>query len=454
MYRINKRKTIPAAAAFLACFFLLNGCQEDISETQPTTETQVIAYYTVTYEVADGISEKMVIKEGDRSAPQTAAAPEGWEISGWTDSQGNPVYPDTVSVYDDLVFTAVLIPDFSYNHAPYMTLDENGFFRPDAVLTGSELIYALEALAPDEKALELLSLPDKDESVTKQLLEQTLCGFFSPTMIINVFRNTQDGPVTRVEFADIINTLLDRYDTETIIIDGTIQLPRDIDLSRHYADDILEAVMEHTPSDSGSQWIDAVLTGKWEPGYHVLGGHLYYANAEGNLLRDESLGTLYFDESGRYTRHPDLDPLIAELLEQFILESPQASREELLYRAFEYCRDELIYVGRGILDFGATGWEAEWALQALQTGASNCYGFNAAFCELARGLGYDAYCVSGLVLELSMPHAWCEFEIDGTLYIFDPQLAYRELTGERTNWGEDMFQIPMHVAWSWRYIWP
>lgn len=441
-------------AALLTSMLLFSSCQSNPPEANTPTETQAVPYHTVTYEVEGGVKETTLVKDGERTAPRMAAAPEGWFISGWTDSLGNPVDPATEPVFGNLTYVAVLTPDFRYNHAPYMSLDENGFFHPDAVLTGSDLIYALEALAPDEEAKELLDLPDAQINITKQILEQTVGSLFPSTLIDNSLRNTEDGDITRAEFAQIMNTLLNRYDTETVSISGLTNLPRDIDLSAHYADDILEAVMPHTPSETGELWIETILSAPWEPGYHVIGGYLYYANAEGQLLRDASLGTLSFDENGRYTRHPDLDPLVAELLMQFILEDPLASREEVLYKAFEYCRDELTYVGRGILDFGATGWEVEWALQALQTGASNCYGYNAAFCELARGLGYDAYCVSGLVLALSMPHAWCEFEIDGTLYIFDPQLAFREKTGERTNWGEDMFQVSMADAWSWRYIWP
>lgn len=194
---------------------------------------------------------------------------------------------------------------------------------------------------------------------------------------------------------------------------------------------------------------------KWEPGFHVIDGVLFYADENWDLLCDGQLGTLTFDEKGRYTSgNAELDAIVTELLAGFYEENPSASRYDILYEAFCYCRDEFRYVGRGILDFGATGWEVEWALEALQTKATNCYGFNAAFCQLARGLGYDAYCVSGKVLELAMPHGWCECEIDGELFIFDPQLAYRALTGERTNWGEDMFQVPMWEAWSWRYIWP
>ena len=54
---------------------------------------------------------------------------------------------------------------------------------------------------------------------------------------------------------------------------------------------------------------------------------------------------------------------------------------------------------------------------------------------------------------MSRPHGWCEFEIDGENFFFDPQLARADMMGERDNWGEDMFAIPMWDTWSWRYIW-
>ena len=57
----------------------------------------------------------------------------------------------------------------------------------------------------------------------------------------------------------------------------------------------------------------------------------------------------------------------------------------------------------------------------FQTGKGNCYNFAAAFWALARGVGFDAVCCSGLVGVDRNPHCWVVIEIEGTPYIFDPE---------------------------------
>lgn len=194
---------------------------------------------------------------------------------------------------------------------------------------------------------------------------------------------------------------------------------------------------------------------KWQPGFSNLGGWLYYADETGVLLRDGELGTMTFGPDGCYTSgDAELDAIVAELLTGIIAEKPQGARTDWLYTAFRYCRNSFSYVNRGLLEFGETGWEAEKAKQMFQTGAGNCYSFAAAFWALARGLGYDAQGVSGRVLEQARPHGWVEFEMDGLRYIFDPELAFADMIGERDNWGEDMYKIPPGDWHSWLYVRP
>ena len=66
---------------------------------------------------------------------------------------------------------------------------------------------------------------------------------------------------------------------------------------------------------------------KWEPGFHVIDGVLFYADENWDLLCDGQLGTLTFDEKGRYTSgNAELDAIVTELLAGFYEENPGASR--------------------------------------------------------------------------------------------------------------------------------
>ena len=172
-------------------------------------------------------------------------------------------------------------------------------------------------------------------------------------------------------------------------------------------------------------------------------------------MRNGQLDSLTFGADGRYTcADKELDATVASILRGIAAEHADADREELLYQAFLYVRDNFSYLRRDLKAVGATGWMVEDAKAMFEKSRGNCYSFAAAFCALARGLGYDAQCVSGLVLQYADKHGWVEIEFDGNVYIFDPQLANKEMNGGRSNFGEDMFMIP-EERWSWfRYIRP
>ena len=44
----------------------------------------------------------------------------------------------------------------------------------------------------------------------------------------------------------------------------------------------------------------------------------------------------------------------------------------------------------------------------------------AVFTYLARDLGYDAHQVGGLQGSYNTPHSWVEINMNGTIYVFDP----------------------------------
>ena len=345
---------------------------------------------------------------------------------------------------------AAVYPDLS-GHQPYLFVDENGLIRPDDVLTCEELTLAMRALVTEGEVLGSLELPSGVPGVTKRMLRSVLLGLF-PEERLTALEAVAEGVLTRSEFAGIMNCLLSRGG-ETVTVTGEQVLPRDLDLHRQDAGEILEATLVHEVSEKGKTMLEAVLEMHWEPSFTDIGGWLYYADETGSLLRDGQVGNLTFDRDGRYTcGDGELDAIVAELLNGFIVAQPEAERVDILYTAFEYTRDSFDYLNRGLIAYGADGWENEKALEMFQTGRGNCYSFAAAFCALARGLGYDARCISGQVLALRQPHGWVEFEVDGEKYYFDPELAYADLIGDRDNWGYDMFMIPMDETWRWRYI--
>ncbi|MGI6220977.1 MAG: cell wall-binding repeat-containing protein [Coriobacteriales bacterium] len=78
-------------------------------------------------------------------------------------------------------------------------------------------------------------------------------------------------------------------------------------------------------------------------------------------------------------------------------------------------------------NYGSTKWAEKYAADFFKRNNGNCYSFAAAFCYLARQLGYDANVHAGYVPSAAggaAPHGWVEIKRSGKTYVCDPELAY------------------------------
>ena len=145
----------------------------------------------------------------------------------------------------------------------------------------------------------------------------------------------------------------------------------------------------------------------------------------------------------------DVDKYVADIIDSQITGS--MSREEMLRKLYLYVRDHYAYLKRNLHEIGETGWEIDEALTMFQTGQGNCYNFTAAFWALARGVGYDAICVSGLVGKGRDPHSWMEVKIDGVQYIFDVETEMSiRLQGD---YYTSCYQMTYEQGKYWSYAW-
>ena len=133
---------------------------------------------------------------------------------------------------------------------------------------------------------------------------------------------------------------------------------------------------------------------------------------------------------GRYhSGDPELDELLYTIVEEQTDES--MTDEEKLHALYRYVSENFGYLRRSAYEPGETGWENKEALIMFTEGKGNCYNFAAAFCLLARCIGYDARIYSGTVYGQAAegqtrppdrPHGWVEISIDGADYLFDPDM--------------------------------
>lgn len=443
-------------AAFFAVIMtaaLLTGCvnsqQQDPtqniqSQTQPTQPRK----YAVRFILGEQTISMQMVQEGQLpNIPQIDH--QGYVFDRWVNEEGQTVDAEKMQISADTVFKAVVYPDLG-SGAPYLFADGKGYIRAEDFLTGAELSQALNALAVKPAVLTELTLPKEEEQITGGALTEILEQCFPEKAVKDI---TVEETVTRGGFAQIMYSALGRAG-KVMVAEGQT-LPKDLQMHKKYGAAVLDAFLEYTYDETGLPIEQAVLRMPWQPGFTNLAGWLYYADENGKLLVNRELGTLSFGADGRYTcGDEELDTIAAGLVFSFMEENPDADREMLLMKAFEYSRDSFTYVNRGLLEHGQTGWEVEKTKQMFEKKSGNCYNFAGVFWILARFLGYDATCYSGKCLSNEGPHGWVDIVMDGKTYIFDPQLAWREATGGRENWGEDMFKVPEYLWHQWRYIYP
>lgn len=409
---------------------VLAGCAvEDAPEPQE-------AVYTVRFLLnGEEISSQQVV--GGETPQEVPLELLGVEEAHWETLSGEPASPENTPVTADTVYRAQIYPSLN-QHTPYLFADKDGNLRPEDTLRGNELRQALRMLADPEGLWCFPEMPDGNWKITTRELRIWLEKFYAPETVEESLAAIPAGEVSRSSFAKVMNRLLGRVG-ETVEPAGDAAMFEDVTLEEENLADLLEASIPHMLSDQGNAWDTAAAALRFQPGYFLTDGQLYYADEEGRLARDTLVGTMQFDADGRYTSgDEELDAIVRELIRGFVEQNPEATREELLQIAYEYCRDSFEYLRRDYWDVGSTGWEVYSAKIMFDTGRGNCYNYAAAMWALARGLGYDAWVVSGYVA-VSSVHGWTEMVIDEKTYILDARAGRYILQSQ---------------SGPWNYVWP
>lgn len=431
----------------LVCACLLWGCEN----TRTGTDTEpTLPSYTVQYIVDGEEYAVQKVRQGDTPAEVLPEIP-GVIVGPWLDSEGNAAEPHTITVQKDAVYEAKAYPDLSV-HAAYLFEDKAGFLRPDDALTGAEMNTAFASIAAPGAEKYLPRLPGGQDAVTAQTLNTALEQMFPEEAVEQAMSQVSGETVTRGEFALVVNVLTRRGMESGVVLVEKEGMPLDLPVSHKACAALLEASQEHSHSQEDTSWEDVAKEKQYTPGFMNIAGWLYYVSEDGTVVRDTQIGELTFGADGRFTSSDAaLDATVAGILAEIITNNPDAPRIDILRRAFEYSRDSFVYLRRSAYEFGATGWEIEDAKKMFDTAKGNCYNFAASFWALARGLGYEAKCISGTMTKTDQPHSWVEIVMeDGKPYIFDPQMEYAYVH-ERDIFDKDMFMVTYAAGAWWNY---
>lgn len=390
---------------------------------------------------------------GDTLVPEEAPL-EGYTFLRWQDGAGRALPAGGITVWEDGDYYPVYAMRLGKaGHTPYLSLDENGAFRPAEPITRREAVCVLYGLLDTELVGDgrFLDVPEgdeafraaatlkqlgvlsgsrlhPDETITRRELLEMLCPFFPEGTQEAVFADLtpgdegyplfrtaaergwiESGPeaaalpdreLTRLDFARMLNRALDRRgdrDHNWQLV-GTI-----LDLSHDDPAfwDAAEAAVAHRYTGEGAEerWTGSSPLPAREEGLFFLGTELHAIGADGNPVVNGEYAGLRFDAYGAETSgDAALDIQIRALLEELV--DPAAMEpEEMLHILFEYTVRHFRYRPGNFYPFGEpSGWEAAEALALLEEERGNCYSFAALFYELARAIGYDATAYTGAVI--------------------------------------------------------
>lgn len=418
---------------FALCLFL-TGCGKEAEPAaaatvtpEPSPTATRTPAFTVSYLVNGAVAGTELVPCGE--------SPMGLPMEGgfrcWLDAEGRTVRLSTVAVTADTQYTAAFVPEL-YDGRELFEPNRDGLFHPDEELTRSDAVrflYNLMRFKPSAEvfltdvttsaqcykaastfaAAGYVELKDgafePDIPITLGDLSALLEKFF-PVDRLDEAMSRCELPLTRGGAAELFCTLLN-------VSGGTVSYPDVEPEHPHYA---AIATLGLADRDWGER-----------TGFVHVNGRLYCYDERGFFRKNQDVGSLHFGSDGVYTSgDATLDALVTELIRRKI--EPGADREAALHRAYLYVRDSYLYLRRNYYEVGETGWEIAEATTMLQSGMGNCYNFTGTFWALARALGYDAVCVSGLVGQNADPHSWVEIHWeDGVTYIFDPEteMSYR-----------------------------
>ena len=405
----------------------------------------------VYYYTPDGTTEDGPYAAGSLVTIKDGPEIDGYTFIGWRDEQGNIEKRSEVYVNEDTYFSAVYSVGLDTDdHMVYLSND-NGLFRPADPITRKEAVmmfYKLINTGTVGKG-RFTDVSETDECYSA-------CASLKDLGVIHGKYFHPDDYMSRAEFAQMLSCFCPGYaeymdDTEseeeilrsevTVIMSKVLNRPGDsknntsmvgtfLDGSpkSDYFWAVADATIEHEHKFDGGKevWTSAKALKEYEPGYFFVNGALHYIDENGSPLLDGEVDGLKFNSRGEETSgDEELDRYVQKIIAD-VCDSEDMAQSDMLKAVFKFVSDpdNYNYLTRNIYEMGDDSWVASEAKTMIKTKKGNCYNFAAVFCELARGVGYDAKAVSGTMGIDLRPHAWVEIEKNGEMMLYDPEYQY------------------------------
>lgn len=307
-----------------------------------------------------------------------------------------------------------------------LSVDAGGAFRPDAPLTRGECAQLLSGFLPEPEVLYSFrdvsgpELGAVSATVAGGLLSADETGAFRP-----------DEPLTRAEAAVVFNRLMGRSPNPSAIAAAAwMRVFPDVPVNHWAYEQIIEATTTHdalllegNPYEIWSSFVAEYP--RVVESAPPAAPNMTVSNAVAPSTAAPSTAAPYTAEpaltvTGYTSGNSVLDAKLAEIVAAQTNDG--MSRDEKLRALYNYVTHNFTYIKRDLIKKGQTGWEPSYAASFFADGRGNCFSFAAAFQQLARAVGVDAKTVVGNLGKNRQVHGWVEIELDGTTYVFDPEL--------------------------------
>ena len=166
------------------------------------------------------------------------------------------------------------------------------------------------------------------------------------------------------------------------------------------------------------------------------------------MLCNADYNNLHYGADGKYTSgNAKIDAYIENIISTATTSS--MTQQQKLRAVYDYVfyhvsyRSNNNHVPRGQ---DCKLWTETYMLRLIDQGKGNCYCYASLMYYLARRIGYgQAIAVSGGTTPNNQDHGWLEITINGTAYLFDPELDYTRIGSPGTCYMKTYANAP------WKY---
>lgn len=217
----------------------------------------------------------------------------------------------------------------------------------------------------------------------------------------------ENDMVARME-AEEVATVIDKIDTISLASYAEIQEAR--------------ALYENASGDARA-YIDEAHLLEAEEAYAQLEAEREEQLAEARANGDIDAMLEYASCDVQYSGYENLDAQIQQLIQNAT--TSDMSRSEQLKACYIYMIENYYYEYNYNYSYGNGPKSVAWANAFLRDGYGSCNHWSATFMYVARALGYECdlyYGGTATSSGSSVEHYWPVLRIDGTEYVFDPQV--------------------------------